>query len=94
MNAATSLARANYVYRVVTNGVSGNIHVNFANLQDLAADTKQLAELINQALYHGDMTPAQKDAVIAAANAATDMTTRVRNAIYVAAAAPQFQVGR
>ena len=94
LNAATSLARANYVYRTVNNGISGNIRVNFSNWEDLATDPAKLVDLINQALYRGEMTSDQKTIVITAAKAATDMHTRVRNAVYVAAAAPQYQVER
>src|SRR5208283_5235458 len=38
MNATTALARANFAYRVATNGISSTVQVDLTNLQDLAAN--------------------------------------------------------
>lgn len=92
MNAATALARVNFVYRAINNQISGNVKVDFSSLEDLAADTDILVEAINQALYRGEMNAAEKTAVKTAAQAAPDPHNRVRNALYVAASAAQYQV--
>jgi uncharacterized protein (DUF1800 family) len=96
MNAETEFGRVNFAWRAATNEVSGNIRVNFANWQDLASDSKlgpaQLTAAISQALYRGEMTTDEQAAVQGAAAISTDPLTRVRDAVYVAAAAPQYQV--
>jgi uncharacterized protein (DUF1800 family) len=94
VNAATSLARANFAWRAVTNGISSNIRVDLTNLQDLAAaDPNLLVEAINQGLYRGEMTTDEKAILLAAAKGSTtSMSANVRSALYAAAAAPQYQV--
>jgi len=93
VNAATSLARANFAWRTVTNGISGNVRVDLSNLQDLVtADPNLLVEAINQALYRGEMSPNIKSILFAAAKGSTSASANVRSALYAAAAAPQYQV--
>jgi uncharacterized protein (DUF1800 family) len=99
VNAATSLARANFAWKAVTNGISGTIKVNLTNLQDLAtidlaAPTapSQLLQAINQGLYRGEMTSDAQSIILAAAKASTSAAANVRSALYAAAAAPQYQV--
>jgi uncharacterized protein (TIGR03437 family) len=92
MNAATALARANFAYRVATNGLSNTIKVDLTNLQDLANKPADLVEAINQALYRGQMDPAVRDILTTAASASTSAASRVRSALYAAAASPQYEV--
>jgi uncharacterized protein (DUF1800 family) len=95
VNAATAIARANFAWRAVTNGISGTIKVDLTNLQDLAAvDPNQLVEAINMALYRGEMTSSDSKwgIILAAAKGSTSTAANVRSAVYAAAAAPQFQV--
>jgi uncharacterized protein (DUF1800 family) len=94
LNAETTLARVNFAYAAVNNHLSGNVKVDFTNWQDLASDPASLAEAINQAFYRGEMTAAAKAAIAAAANTSKDPLTSARNALYVGAAAPQYQVER
>jgi hypothetical protein len=76
----------------VTNEISSNVQVDFGNWQDLASDAPTLAQAINQALYRGEMLPTELAAVAAAAGLSRTPLTSVRDAAYVAAAAPQYQV--
>lgn len=95
LNAATSLARINFAYRVANNQLSSNVHVDLSNWYDLASDPANLNPLmdaINQALYRGQMSAAEKTAILAATTGLTSSSTIVKNALYVAAAAPQYQV--
>ncbi len=92
MNASTALARANFVYKAITNGISGNIQVNLANLQDLANNPADLVEAVNQALYRGEMDSNVRSILTTAANGSTNTLTRVRSVLYAAAAAPQYEV--
>jgi uncharacterized protein (TIGR03437 family) len=96
MNAATALARANFAYRVATNGISGGIKVNLANFQDLAVNPPDLVEALNQALFRGelDADPDLRGLLTTAASTSTNPVSRVTSALYAAAAAPQYEVQR
>jgi uncharacterized protein (DUF1800 family) len=94
MNAATALARANFAYRVATNGISSAIKVNLANFQDLASNPPDLVEALNQALFRGEMDANLRSILLAAASASTNPASRVTSALYAAAAAPQHEVQR
>ena len=92
MNAATAIARANFAWRAVTNGISGTIRVDLSNLQDLAAiGPNSLVDAIDQGLYRGKIDPGVRSYVLAAATQ-TSPSASVRSALYVAAAAAQYEV--
>lgn len=90
VNASTALGRINFVYATVFGGAG--IRVDFANWNDLASNPGQLVEAINQALYRGQMSGEERSAVLASMDGVTDPRMRVRNAVYVAAGSPQYQV--
>jgi uncharacterized protein (DUF1800 family) len=93
VNAATSLARANFAWKAVTNGISSNVKVDLTNLQDLVtADPNQLVNAINIGLYRGELSPNEASIILAAAKGSTNAAANVRSALYAAAAAPQYQV--
>jgi uncharacterized protein (DUF1800 family) len=92
LNAETEFGRVNYAYRAANNAISGNVIVDLTNWQDLASDPAQLVAAIDQALYRGEMTSAEKTAITAAAALSKTPITSVRDALYVAAAAPQYQI--
>jgi uncharacterized protein (TIGR03437 family) len=94
MNASTALARANFAYRVATNGISTGITVDFTNLRDLANKPADLVEALNQALFRGEMDSNVRAVLVTAASGSTSLAARVRSALYAAAAAPQYQVER
>jgi uncharacterized protein (TIGR03437 family) len=94
LNAATALARANFAWLVAGNGVSSGITVNLANLQDLANNPPDLVEALNQALFRGEMDANVRGLLTTAANQSTNMASRVRSALYAAAAAPQYEIER
>ena len=94
MNAATALARANFAYRVAANGISSGITVDLANLQDLANKPDDLVEALNQALFRGEMDSNVRGILVTAAGGSSSMASRVRSALYAAAAAPQYEVER
>jgi uncharacterized protein (TIGR03437 family) len=94
MNSATALARANFAYKVATNGISSGISVNLANLQDLANNPADLVEALNQALFRGEMDSNMRGVLTTAASASTSMASRVRSALYAAAASPQYEIER
>jgi uncharacterized protein (DUF1800 family) len=88
MNAATALARANFAYRVATNGLSSGIQVDLSNLQDLANNPTDLVEAINQALFLGEMDSNVRSILMTAATAPNSTpASRVRSVLYAASAA-------
>jgi uncharacterized protein (TIGR03437 family) len=94
MNAATALARANFAYLTATNGLSSGIAVNLANLQDLANNPPDLVEALNQALFRGEMDANVRALLTTAASASSSLASRVRSALYAAAASPQYEIER
>jgi uncharacterized protein (DUF1800 family) len=94
MNAATAMARANFAYHAVTNGLSANITVDLSNLQDLANNPPDLVEALNQALFRGEMDSNVRSVLVTAASGSTNLASRVRSALYAAAAAPQYEIER
>jgi uncharacterized protein (TIGR03437 family) len=94
LNAATALARANFAWLVATNGVSGSITVNLANFEDLANNPPDLVEALNQALFRGEMDANVRGLLTTAASTSTSLASRVRSALYAAAAAPQYEIER
>ena len=80
--------------RAATNGISGSITVNLANLQDLANNPPDLAEALNRALFRGEMDANVRALLTTAASASTSLASRVRSALYAAAAAPQYEIER
>ncbi len=94
MNAATALARANFAYLVASNGISSGIAVNLANLQDLANNPSNLVEALNQALFRGEMDANVRALLTTAASASSSLASRVRSALYAAAASPQYEIER
>ena len=92
MNATTALARANFAYRAVSNGISSTVHIDLTNLQDLSANPADLVEAVNQALFRGQMGSDVRGILTTAASASTTPSSRVRSALYAAAASPQFSV--
>ena len=92
-NASTGLSRLNFAYRAVNNQVSGNIRVDLTKWQDLQADSDVLMNAIDEALYHGKMDSALKTYLTGVAKATnTNPATRARKMLYLAAAAPEYQV--
>ena len=94
MNAATALARANFAYRVASNGISAGIKVDLTNLLDIANNPADLVEALNQALFRGEMDANVRALLTTAASASTSPAARVRSALYAAAAAPQYEIER
>ena len=97
----TSLYRANYAYRAVHNEISSDIVVDLSNFAQLASDTNtatQTASLttmlnaVSQALLGAPMSADLLNAIMPAMLATTDATTRARNAVYLVAVSPQYQV--
>jgi hypothetical protein len=89
------------VYRAVQNQISSDIVVDLTNFQQLASDTNattQTANLtvmlnaVSQALLGIPMPSDMLSAIMPAMLATSDSNTRARNAVYLVAVSPQYQV--
>ena len=105
-NAATALARANFVNTVVMQGgaaadptVSGSsgTSINLTPLAGAASNTALIAQL-NQTLMHGALSSAASNIILTAANSiaanSTDPLATARAATYLILTSAQYQVER
>jgi uncharacterized protein (DUF1800 family) len=105
-NAATALARANFINTVIMQGgaaanptVTGSTGttINLAPLSS-AADTAALIAQLNQSLMHGSLPSDASNIILAAANSAaansTDPLAAARSAAYLILTSAQYQVER
>jgi uncharacterized protein (DUF1800 family) len=101
LSQSTSFYRANYAFRAVENQISGDIIVDLTNFAQLASDTTaatQTASLtamlnaVSQALLGAPMASNMLTAIMPAMLATANPTTRARNAVYLVAVSPQYQV--
>ena len=103
MLTGTILNRANFVDRIVfganvnpdstVTGATGT-RINLQPFQSLAATPDQLLDRLNLILMHNTLSPQARQAILTAVNAypATDTLGRVRQAAYLVATSPQYQV--
>jgi len=94
LNPTTSLARVNFIHKLVRNGVSSTIQVNLANFESLASDPNVLVQAVDNAILRGQMPAEVRASIVTALGATTDRRTRARNAIYLAATSSLHQVQR
>ena len=104
LTSATALARANVVNTLVYGTIAPDASVYGATgtqvslnaYAPLARDARALVDRLDADLLGGAMSPAMRDAILAAVSAipASDTTGRTRAAVYLVFASPQFQVQR
>ena len=94
LNPSTALARVNFVYRAVRNGISSSIAVDTSNLEQLAENPAALADAVSTALMRGQMPPEIRASILKAMATTADKRTRARDALYLAATAGLYQVQR
>lgn len=103
LSQSTSFYRANYAYRAVQNQISSDIVIDLTNFAQLASDTNTATQstsltvmlnAVSQALLGEPMPPAMLSAIMPAMLATNDPNTRARNAVYLVAVSPQYQVQR
>jgi hypothetical protein len=103
MLTGTILNRANFVDRMVFNGnvgrdttVAGSTgtRVDLARMQALAANPGQLIDRLDLVFMHRTLSPQARQAILQAVQAypASDPLGRARQAIYLVATSPQYQV--
>lgn len=103
LSQSSSFYRANFAYRASRNEISSQIQIDLTNFAELATDTNattQTASLttmlnaVSQALLGEPMPQDMLAAIMPAMLATTDATIRARNAVFLVAASPQYQVQR
>ena len=94
LNPSTALARANFVHRLVRNGISSSIQVSLANLEGMANDPPALVDAVGRLTLRGQMPAEMRASILKALEATTDKRTRARNALYLAATSSLYQVQR
>ena len=105
-NAATALARANFINTLIMQGGAGpdttvagstGTKVNLTPLSSAASNTALVAQL-NQTLMHGSLPADASNIILTAANSAaagsTDPLAAARAATYLFLTSPQYQVER
>jgi uncharacterized protein (DUF1800 family) len=96
LTTVTSLARANFAGNLVAGRFGANIVIDYAPFNALATDPNALVDYCNLLFMGGQMSSAERTEIINAVrvSSATQLTERVRTAIYLTIAAAQFQVDR
>jgi hypothetical protein len=92
---ATAMTRANFAYALTFGSVSGTVP-NWAWWTGLAANTNRLLDALDQLLLHGRMSPDMRSTIAAAVSAypATQPLQRARQAFYLVATSPQYQIAQ
>ncbi|MDT7044129.1 DUF1800 family protein [Candidatus Nitronereus thalassa] len=86
------IARANFVNRVVTNGLGGGTTVDLSRFEAVAADAGQLVAEVERALLHENLSDAERQSIITAVSVSSNSTTRARTAVYLVATSAKYQV--
>jgi uncharacterized protein (DUF1800 family) len=94
LSPVTAISRPNFIYSALANQLGSNMRVDLTRFIDLASDPAKLVDAVSTALMRGQMPPEIRSAILTAIGATTDARTRARNALYLAATSPQYQVER
>ena len=86
------IARANFVNRVVTNGLGHGTTVDLSAFEAVAADAGQLVAEVERTLLHENLFDAERQSIITAVSVSDNPTTRARTAVYLVATSAKYQV--
>lgn len=94
LNPTTALSRINFVNRLVSNSLSSSVKVPLAHFAGLAPNPEILVKAAAKALLRGELSADMQTSILRAVTATTDKNTRARNALYLVATQPRYQVQR
>jgi uncharacterized protein (DUF1800 family) len=94
LNPSTSLARINFVHRVLNGRYGSSVNWAAAHFETLAADPEALLDAVGRALLRGQVQADMKAAILPVLQSTTDLRLRARTAIYLVATSSRFQVKR
>lgn len=86
------MARANFVNRVVTNGLGGGTTIDLSVFEAVASDVGRLVADVERALLHESLSDAERQSIITAVSASDNDRTRARTAVYLVATSAKYQV--
>ena len=91
-NFSSSIARANFVDRVVRSSLGTGATVDLSSLETLADNPDQLVDAVSGILLHETLSTQERQSIVMAVLASTNLTTRVRTAVYLVATSSRYQV--
>ena len=89
---ATAVARANIAAGLIGGYSDKTTQFDFSAYMPVASFTWQLVGALNLGMLHGAMSPGLEKAVTAAIDASTDNAKRIKTAITLIAASPEFSI--
>ncbi|CAN7480290.1 DUF1800 domain-containing protein [Pseudoduganella sp. LjRoot289] len=89
---ALAIARANFLYRFLSDEYKGMVAIDIAPYVAAAGDVTTLLNLVDARLLQGRMSPAARTAIASSVSATTDKTQRALTALYLTAATAEFAV--
>jgi hypothetical protein len=92
----TTLARANFVGRLISGGFGGDVTIDYQPFTSRAANPGDLVDYIGLLFMGGNMSPEMRNEIVRAVSVtpASNTTERVRTALYLVLTAAQYQVER
>lgn len=87
-----ALERANFVDEVVRNALGYGVTIDLFALKDLSNEPERLLDALDEMLFQGRMESEVRAAAKQALELSDEPRDRVRNAVYVAATAAEYQV--
>ena len=91
-NFSSSIARANFVDRVVRSSLGTGATVDLSSLETLADNPDQLVDAVAGILLHETLSTQEHQSIVTAISASSTPSTRVRNAVYLVATSSRYQV--
>lgn len=90
----TTLARTNFVARLLSGGFGGDVTIDYTPFRNLAGDPAALVDYVNTLFMGGLMSNEHRQAIIDAVSAtpASNTTERARTALYLTLVSAQYQV--
>ena len=89
---STAVVRANFVNGLLNLHAGGGVTVDLTPYINIAGNTVQLLNAVNQTLMRGQMPSTMGSTIAKAVNASTDPATRAKSALYLAATSGLYQV--
>jgi len=86
------MARANFVNRVVTNGLGHGTTIDLSAFEAVASDVGRLVADVERGLLHESLSDAERQSIITAVSVSDNPTTRARTAVYLVATSAKYQV--
>ena len=96
LTSVTSLSRTNFIGRVLNGSFGTDVTIDYTEFRNRAANAADLVDYANTLFLGGQLSPEMRTEIINAVQVtpATNVTERVRTALYLILASAQYQVDR